>query len=138
MAHASSFSAIEQLHSLFSIICVLDAVDEITNVCAQQRPVGRIPQPSAFYSLRLQSHDPSTFFIETNDVVFQSRFVMFYPIYPRLAISRLLNCFYDLLVLSLWVEVFCAQGRDLRRVVYEFTKFVFRMPLLALVHVSRA
>ena len=42
---------------------------------------------SAFYRLGLQSHDPPAFFIEANDIVFQSRSVMFYPIDPRLAIS---------------------------------------------------
>lgn len=87
--------------------------------------------PSAFYSLSLQSHDPSAFFIEANDIVFQSRLAMLYPIYPCLAIPRLLDCFHDLLVLSLRVEFFRGQGRDLGIVLYEFPKLVFRKALLA-------
>lgn len=93
--------------------------------------------PSAFYSLSLQSHDPSAFFIEANDIVFQSRFAMLYPIYPCLAIPRLLDCFHDLLVLSLRVEFFRGQGRDFRIVLYEFAKLVFRKALLAYIHVCR-
>ena len=74
--------------------------------------------PSAFYSLSLQPHDPPTFFIDANDIVLHSRSVMFYPIYPRLAISRLLDCFHNLFVLSLRIKLFRRQGRDLRVMVY--------------------
>ena len=60
---------------------------------------------------------------------------MFHSIYPRLAISRLLDCFYDLLVLSLRVELFRGQCRDLRVVFDELPKFVFRKVLSAQYHV---
>ena len=43
--------------------------------------------PSAFDGLSLQSHYFPAFFVEANDIVFHSRFVMLYPVYPRLAIS---------------------------------------------------
>lgn len=74
--------------------------------------------PSAFYSLSLQPNDPPTFFIDANDIVFHSRSIMFYPIYPCLAIPRLLDCFYNLFVLSLRIKLFRRQGRDLRVMVY--------------------
>ena len=43
--------------------------------------------PSAFYGLSLQSHYLPAFFVEANDIVFHSRSVMLYPVYPRLPIS---------------------------------------------------
>ena len=63
---------------------------------------------------------------------------MFHSIYPRLAISRLLDCFYDLLVLSLRVEFFRGQCRDLRVVFDEFPKLVFGMFLSARFQVFQA
>ena len=63
---------------------------------------------------------------------------MFNSIYPRLAIARLLNCFYDLLVLSPRVEFFGGQCRDLGVVFDELPKLVFKMFLSAQLHVFQA
>ena len=63
---------------------------------------------------------------------------MFHSIYPRLAISRLLDCFYDLLVLPLRVKFLRGQRRDLRVVFDELPKLVFRMFLSAQFHVLQA
>ena len=63
---------------------------------------------------------------------------MFHSIDPRLAVSRLLDCFYDLLVLSPRVEFFRGQCRDLRIVFDELSKLVFRIFLSAQFHDFRA
>ena len=132
------------LNSLTAAFAILNhmhppnAIEVITSVNALPPSSAAYFNPSTFNSFSFQPHDPPTFFVEANDIVFQSRPVMFHPIYPRLTISRLLDRFHDVCVFPPRIEFLRGQGRHFRIMSYELPKLVFRNPSLAYIHISGA